>query len=95
MKAGQVHAAGLPYEQAQRCLEIIEQALKELGLGRKHILRTRMFVTDIAKWEAFGKAHAEFFKENPPATSMYQVQKLIDPALMIEIEADAVCDSSG
>jgi isochorismate pyruvate lyase len=89
IKDGQVFAPDIPYKQAQRCLEIIEGALKELGLGRQHIFRTRMFVTDISKWEAFGKAHAEFFGEHPPATSMYQVQKLMDPALMIEIEADA------
>lgn len=53
------------------------------------VVRTRMFVTDISKWEAFGKAHAEFFADNPPTTSKLEINGLIDPEMMIEIEADA------
>jgi enamine deaminase RidA (YjgF/YER057c/UK114 family) len=53
--------------------------------------RTRMFVTDIARWEEFGRAHREFFGDHPPATTMVEVKSLIDPAMLIEIEADAVC----
>jgi enamine deaminase RidA (YjgF/YER057c/UK114 family) len=89
MKDGQVFAFGDPYKQTLRCLEIIEDALKKLNLDRTNIIRTRMFVTDISKWESYGKAHGEFFKNSPPATSMYEIKSLISPDLLIEIEADA------
>jgi isochorismate pyruvate lyase len=89
---GIVCAPDNAYLQTIKCLEIIEQSLKsfELGLDRTCIIRTRMFVTDISRWEEYGKAHGEFFKECPPATSMIEVKALIDPKLLIEIEADAV-----
>jgi enamine deaminase RidA (YjgF/YER057c/UK114 family) len=87
---GSVHGAGEPYQQALRCFELIEKALKELHADRKSIVRTRMFVTDISKWKDFGRAHAEFFADNPPATSMIEVKALIDPQLLIEVEADAI-----
>lgn len=90
---GSVHAPGDAYAQARRCFEIIERALQELGVGMSQVVRTRMFVTDIEQWESFGKAHAEFFADHPPATSMVEVRRLIDPEMMIEIEADAVCDA--
>lgn len=90
MKNGEVFAPGDPYRQTLRCFEIIEEALKELGLNRSHIIRTRMFVTDITKWENFGKAHGEFFKDYPPAASMLEVKALISPELLIEVEVDAV-----
>jgi enamine deaminase RidA (YjgF/YER057c/UK114 family) len=86
---GSIHAPGDGYAQAIRCLEIIERALKQLGADRKNIIRTRLFVTDISKWQDFGRAHGEFFSDCPPATSMIEIQKLIDPDMMIEIEADA------
>ncbi len=60
-----------------------------LGTGLEHIVRTRMFVTDILRWEEYGKAHGEFFREIMPATTMVEVSKLIDPEMLIEIEADA------
>jgi isochorismate pyruvate lyase len=85
-----VFAVGKPYEQAKRCLGIIEKAIEPLGATRKNIIRTRIFVTDISKWQAFGRAHAEFFADHPPATTMVEVKALIDPDMMIEIEADAV-----
>ena len=85
-----VHAVGDGYGQAKRCLELIEVALGKLGASRKNIVRTRMFVTDIKRWAEFGKAHAEFFGEDRPATTMVEVKALIDPAMLIEIEADAV-----
>lgn len=88
--SGNVFAPGRPYEQAKRCLEIIEKALSDLGANKTQIIRTRMFVTDISHWEEFGKAHGEVFAEFPPATSMIEVKQLIDPEMMIEIEADAV-----
>ncbi|AKT39036.1 RidA family protein [Chondromyces crocatus] len=87
---GTVYAPGDAEAQAARCLEIIEEALRKLGLDRRAIVRTRMFVTDIDRWEAFGRAHGAFFAACPPATSMVQVSRLIDPAMLIEIEADAV-----
>ena len=87
---GGVFAPGDGHGQAKRCLEIIEKALKNLGCDRTRIVRTRMFVTDIGLWAEFGKAHREFFGENRPATTMVEVRSLIDPAMLIEIEADAV-----
>jgi L-amino acid N-acyltransferase YncA/enamine deaminase RidA (YjgF/YER057c/UK114 family) len=89
-KDGQVFAPGDAYLQTKRCLEIIEEALKKLKASNKNIVRTRMFVTDIFQWEAYGKAHKEVFGDFPPATSMYEVKSLIDPKLLIEIEADAI-----
>jgi len=85
-----VHAPGDAYGQARRCLELIERALKKLGADRGHVVRTRMFVTDISRWQEFGRAHGEFFAGSPPATTMVEVKALIDPAMLIEIEADAV-----
>jgi isochorismate pyruvate lyase len=84
------HAPGDAYAQARRCLELIERALAPLGLDRSRIARTRMFVTDISRWREYGRAHAEFFAEHRPATTMVEVRALIDPAMLIEIEADAV-----
>ena len=59
------------------------------------VVRTRLFVTDIRRWEEYGRAHREAFAGNPPATSMVQVSSLIDPAMLVEIEADAVCPTQG
>ena len=85
-----VHAPGDAFAQAARCLELIERALAGFGLDRTRIARTRMFVTDIARWADYGRAHAAFFGEHRPATSMIEIKALIDPRMMIEIEADAV-----
>ncbi len=87
---GGVHAPGDAYAQARRCFEIIERALGDLGADLSHVVRTRMFVTDISRWAEFGRAHGEFFAEHPPATTMVEVKALIDPEMLIEIEADAV-----
>ncbi len=87
---GELHAPGNGYAQAQRCLEIIERSVQSLGAERSDIIRTRMFVTDISRWEEFGRAHGEFFKDCPPATTMVEVKALISPGFMVEIEADAV-----
>lgn len=81
-----------PYRQTQRCLEIIEAALQQAGARIEHVVRTRMFVTDISLWQDFARAHRETFKGIEPATSLVQVAKLIDPRMLIEIEADAVID---
>ena len=90
-EAGRTYAPGDAYAQAKRCLEIIEQALTDLGAARRHVVRTRMFVTDITRWADYGRAHAEFFADHPPATTMVEVKALIEPDMLIEIEAEAVC----
>jgi enamine deaminase RidA (YjgF/YER057c/UK114 family) len=87
---GNPFAPGNAYEQAKRCLFIIERALKELGTDLSSVVRTRMFVTDISKWQEFGRAHGEHFRDFPPATTMVEVKSLIEPDMLIEIEADAV-----
>ena len=87
---GEIHAPGDAYAQAKRALEIIDRAIQSAGADKKHIVRTRMFVTDISRWKEFGRAHGEFFADNPPATTMVEVKALIDPQALIEIEADAV-----
>jgi isochorismate pyruvate lyase len=89
---GTVHAEGDASAQARRCLEIIERALKPLGATMKNIIRTRMFVTDISRWQEYGRAHGEVFADHPPATTMVEVKALIDPKMLIEIEADAVVE---
>ena len=83
-------APGDAYAQTKRCLEIIADALAELGADLSDVVRTRMFVTDISRWEEFGRAHGEVFADHPPTTTMVEVASLIDPAMLIEIEADAV-----
>ena len=88
-EGGGVVAPGDGYLQTQRCIEIIREALASLGAGLSDVTRTRLFVTDIARWEEYGRAHHESFASHPPATTMVEVAKLIDPAMLIEIEADA------
>jgi enamine deaminase RidA (YjgF/YER057c/UK114 family) len=77
------------YTQTVQTIKNIERALKALGAGLENVVRTRMFVTDIARWEQYGRAHGEVFREIMPATTMVEVSKLIDPRMLIEIEADA------
>jgi len=79
-----------PYDQAKRCLEIVVAALRELGSGPEHVVRTRVFVTDPQDWEAIGRAHGEVFGDVRPASAMVVVAGLLDPAWKVEIEADAV-----
>ena len=93
---GQLFAPGDAYSQAKRIFEIIFMALKEVGAEPHHIIRTRIFVVDIARdWKEIGRAHAEVFKGFPPACTMVEVKSLIDPALLLEIEADAVVPDGG
>jgi len=77
------------YAQTIQTIRNIERALRELDAGLQNVVRTRMFVTDISRWEEYGRAHGEFFREVMPATTMVEVSKLIDPRMLIEIEADA------
>ena len=92
---GTTFAPGDAQAQAAHCLALIESALVGLGCDRRHIMRTRMFVTDITRWEEFGRAHAEFFGQEHPATTMVEVSRLIGPQMLIEIEADAWDPSGG
>ena len=80
---------GDAYAQTVQCIKNIERALKGFDCTLEHVVRTRMFVTDISRWEEYGRAHGEFFREIMPATTMVEVSKLIDPDMLIEIEADA------
>ena len=65
-------------------------ALEEAGAGLEHVVRTRMYVTDISRWEEVGRVHGEVFRQVRPASTMVEVRRLIDPALLVEVEADAV-----
>jgi len=77
-------------EQTRRSLRIIQSAIQSLGGKMEHVIRTRMFVTDVAKWEEVARVHGEIFGEIRPATAIVEVAKLIDPQARIEIEADAI-----
>ncbi len=78
------------YEQTKFIIQKIETVLHRAGASLKDVVRTRMFVTDISRWEEFGKAHGEFFKDIKPCTTMVEVSKLIAPEYLIEIEASAI-----
>jgi enamine deaminase RidA (YjgF/YER057c/UK114 family) len=80
---------GDAYAQTVQCIRNIERALKALDAGLDNVVRTRMFVTDITRWEEYGRAHGEYFRDIMPATTMVEVSGLIDPDMLIEIEADA------
>lgn len=87
---GQIVGRGDSAEQTRFILRKIEAALREAGASVGDVVRTRMFVTDINQWEAIGRAHGEVFREIRPAASMVQVVALIEPELLVEIEATAV-----
>jgi enamine deaminase RidA (YjgF/YER057c/UK114 family) len=87
---GELVGEGDPATQARRCLENILAALGRLGAGAADVVRTRMFVTDIRQWEAIGRIHGEVFGAIRPATTMVEVSRLIDPRMLVEIEADAI-----
>ena len=84
-----VVGVGDAYAQTIRCILNIERALKHFDASLENVVRTRMFVTDISRWKEYGRAHGEYFREIMPATTMVEVSGLIDPHMLIEIEADA------
>jgi enamine deaminase RidA (YjgF/YER057c/UK114 family) len=94
-ESGAVIGEGDPYVQAATALRKIEAALAEAGGSMRDVVRTRIFVTDMAFSDAVGRAHGEVFSEIRPAATMVQVVKLIDPGLLVEIEADAVIARGG
>lgn len=89
---GSVIAPGDMYGQTRACLGIILRALDTLGASARDVVRTRMFLTDISRWEEAGRAHAEVFGDIKPASTMVEVSGFLDPEYLIEIEATAVCE---
>ncbi len=90
VKDGQIYGPRDPYLQTKRIIEIISETLKKVDATLQDVIRTRMYVTDISKWEDVGRAHGEAFDDIRPATSMVEVNSLIDQEFIVEIEATAI-----
>jgi enamine deaminase RidA (YjgF/YER057c/UK114 family) len=87
---GEIVGKGDPYAQAIQCFRNVEQALHEAGANFRDVVRTRMYVTDITRWEAVGRAHGQIFRDIRPAATMVEVSRLVDPDMLVEVEVDAV-----
>jgi len=87
---GEIVGRGDPAAQMRQCLRIVLQALEALGAEPRHVVRTRIYVVDIGQWEAIGRVHGEVFGQVRPATSMVQVAALIQPEILVEVEAEAI-----
>jgi len=92
---GKTVGVGDPAAQARRCLEIIRDALNQLGAGLEHVYRTRILLTRIEDWEAVARVHGEFFRDIRPANTIMQVSRFIGADWLVEIEADALLDDTG